>query len=252
VKWGLRQVKQVSCCEPHTSTHSRLPTNGHTTRERLPIVCSANKTQSERPTGTEMEELLQLFAFHKRSSSSTSHELRVAQYAEKPMVKDAVDAYNRPQSVKEREQILSKLVFTFTRDQINNQDFDLGNVSRGNVSRGMCPDVSTSPFRSSAHSGEKGSGVTPMHVSANDLMKRIIADTSKGMSDAVLSRSPPKSTLTWTAPLLATGNTFSSTASTSRASPHRWAWRRRNIRRAEISAVLRGSLLSWGGAICAA
>jgi hypothetical protein len=48
--------------------------------------------------------------------------------------------------------------------------------------RGMCPDASTSPFRSSAHSGKKGSGVTPVHVSANDLMKRIIADTSKGMA----------------------------------------------------------------------
>jgi len=70
------------------------------------------------------EELLQLFAFHKRSSSSASQELSVAQYAEMPMVKDAVEAYNRSQSVKEREQILSTLVFTFTRDQLNNLDFD--------------------------------------------------------------------------------------------------------------------------------
>ena len=51
-------------------------------------------------------------------------------------------------------------------------------------SQGMCPDASTSPFRSSANSGKKGSGVTPVHVSANDMMKRIVSNTRKGIRDA--------------------------------------------------------------------
>ena len=51
-------------------------------------------------------------------------------------------------------------------------------------SPGMCPDASTSPFRSSANSGKKGSGVTPVHVSANDMMKRIVSNTRKGIRDA--------------------------------------------------------------------
>jgi hypothetical protein len=126
------------------------------------------------------EGLLQLFALHKRSSSSSAAQELGAQYAEMPMVgwdrltvskpelkarlvlivskpelkarlghrlklkcseplsnfafqfnlrrytmvMDAVDAYNRSTSVAEREQIMSTLVSTFTRDQLNNMDFD--------------------------------------------------------------------------------------------------------------------------------
>jgi hypothetical protein len=42
-----------------------------------------------------------------------------------------------------------------------------------------CPDGGTSSFRSSSHSGKKGSGVTPVHMSSADMMKRVIANTSK-------------------------------------------------------------------------
>jgi hypothetical protein len=55
---------------------------------------------------------------------------------------------------------------------------------------GQCPDAGTCAFRSSGNSGKKNSGVTPAHVSARDLMKRIIVDTSKAIRGASATHVP--------------------------------------------------------------
>jgi hypothetical protein len=71
------------------------------------------------------EEVLQLFAAHKRcSSSSAPRQLTFDQYAEIPIVKEAVESYKLATNAAERQQILSTMTSMFTLEKLNTLKFD--------------------------------------------------------------------------------------------------------------------------------
>jgi len=71
------------------------------------------------------EELLHLFAAHKRCSfSSAPRQLTFDQYAEIPIVKEAVESYKLASNAAERQQILSTMMSMFTLEKLNTLEFD--------------------------------------------------------------------------------------------------------------------------------